>query len=63
MIKDIIKQYRNFCESKGWIQEQAAAELGCSRSHLSKIFSGTRNPSMKILEQMEKIMKKYNYKK
>lgn len=61
MVKDIIEQYKNFCKRKGWIQEQAAAELGCCRSHLSKIFSGTRNPSIKILEQMEKIMKKYNF--
>ena len=62
MVKNIIEQYKKFCEWKGWIQEQAATELGCCRSHLSKIFSGTRNPSMKILEQMEMVMKKYNYK-
>lgn len=61
MVKDIIQQFKNFCEVKEWIQEQIAEELNCSRSHVSKIFSGTRNPSIKILEQMEKVMKRYNF--
>ena len=57
MVKDIIEQFKNFCEKEGWIQEQIAEKLKCSRSHISKIFSGTRNPSMKLLEKMEEVMK------
>lgn len=57
MIKDIIEQFKKFCEQEGWIQEQIAEKLECSRSHISKIFSGTRNPSMKVLEKMEEVMK------
>ena len=57
MIRNIIEQFKEFCETKGWIQEQIAEKLKCSRSHISKIFSGTRNPSIKILERMEEVMK------
>lgn len=56
MVKDIIEQFKKFCEMKGWIQEQIAKELKCSRSHVSKIFSGTRNPSIKLLAKMEEVM-------
>ena len=56
MIKNIIEQYKQFCNKKGWIQEEAAEAIGCCRSHLSKIFSGSRNPSMKLLEKMEEVM-------
>ena len=56
MVKDIIEQYKNFCKSKGWLQEESAAKIGCCRTHLSKIFSGQRNPSMKLLEKMEEVM-------
>lgn len=56
MIKDIIKEFKLFCERKGWIQEQIANELKCSRSHVSRIFSGSRKPSMKVLEKMEEVM-------
>jgi len=57
MVKDIIEQFKNFCEKEGWIQEQIAEKLECSRSHISKIFSGARNPSIKVLEKMEEVMK------
>lgn len=57
MIKDIIEQFKNFCNLNGWIQDEIAEKLGCSRSHVSKIFSGSRNPSMKILEKMEEVIK------
>ena len=56
MVKDIIEKYQQFCQDRGWIQEEAAEAIGCCRSHLSKIFSGKRNPSMKILEKMEEVM-------
>ena len=57
MIKDIIEQYKNFCEQQGWLQQIAADKIGCCRTHLSKIFSGQRNPSIKLLEKMEEVMK------
>ena len=56
MIKDIIKQFKYFCEVKGWKQKEIAERLECDRSHVSKIFSGTRNPSITILEKMEEVM-------
>ena len=56
MIKDTIEQFKLFCKKKGWIQEQIAEKINCSRSHVSKIFSGSRNPSIKILEKMEEVM-------
>lgn len=57
MVKDIVKQFKLFCHQKGWIQEEIANKLECSRSHVSKIFSETRNPSIKLLEKMEEVMK------
>lgn len=57
MIKDIIAQYKKFCESHGWTQQTSAEKIGCCRTHLSKIFSGQRNPSMKLLERIEEAMK------
>ena len=36
--------------------KQIANELKCSRSHVSRIFSGSRKPSMKVLEKMEEVM-------
>lgn len=56
MVKDIIKQFKYFCEVKGWKQKEIAERLECDRSHVSKIFSGTRNPSITILEKMEEVM-------
>ena len=57
MVRDIIIKYKTYCESKGWTQEQSAQAIGCSRPHLSHIFSETRNPSIKLLEKMEEVMK------
>lgn len=57
MIQDIIDDYKEFCKYKEWRQEEAAQAIGCCRSHLSKIFSGKRNPSMALLERMEEVMK------
>ena len=31
--KDIIEQYKNFCKSKRWLQEESAAKIGCCRTH------------------------------
>ena len=56
MVKNIIKQFKYFCEIKGWTQKEVAERLECDRSHVSKIFSGTRNPSITILEKMEEVM-------
>ena len=57
MVKDIIEQYKLFCQSQRWTQQEAAEKIGCCRTHLSKIFSKQRNPSMKLLEKMEEVMK------
>ena len=56
MVKDIIEQFKHFCRLKGWTQKEIAERLECDRSHVSKIFSGTRNPSITILEKMEEVM-------
>lgn len=57
MIRDIITQFKHFCYLKNWTQKEIAEILECDRSHVSKIFSGTRNPSIIILEKMEEIIK------
>ena len=56
---DIITNFHSFCNDNRWTHEVAAEKLGCSRSHVSKIFSGTRNPSIEVLRKMEEVMENY----
>lgn len=53
---DIIATFQGFCNDNGWTHDITAQKIGCSRSHISKIFNGTRNPSIEILRRMEKLM-------
>lgn len=53
---DIIVNFQGFCEDNEWTHDIAAQKIGCSRSYISKIFAGTRNPSIKILRKMEEVM-------
>jgi len=53
---DIIANFQDFCEDNKWTHDIAAQKIGCSRSHISKIFAGTRNPSIEILRRMEEVM-------
>lgn len=53
---DIIANFQGFCDDNGWTHDTAAQKIGCSRSHISKIFAGTRNPSIEILRRMEEVM-------
>ena len=53
---DIIANFQGFCEDNKWTHDIAAQKIECSRSHISKIFAGTRNPSIKILRRMEEVM-------
>ncbi len=61
MVKDLINDFKKFCNQQNWTHEQIAEKLGCSRSYVTRIFSGTRIPSAKILDEMERIMKEYGY--
>jgi DNA-binding XRE family transcriptional regulator len=56
LTRDIIKQYELFTYNKGWNQTEAAEAIGCSQEHLSRIFKGTKNPSVKLLDKMEEVM-------
>ena len=53
---DIISNFIKYCDDNKWTHEIAAQRIGCSRSHISKIFSKTRNPSINILKKMEEVM-------
>lgn len=57
MTQDVIKQFENFMLQQGWNQTEAAAKIGCSQEHLSRIFRGLKNPSVKLLDRMEEVMK------
>lgn len=61
MTRDIIKQYELFIYNKGWTQTEAAELIGCSQEHLSRIFKGTKNPSVKLLDKMEEAMRCSGY--
>ena len=56
MTRDIIKQYELFVYNKKWTQTKAAERIGCSQEHLSRIFKGTKNPSVKLLDKMEEVI-------
>ena len=56
MTKEIISQFENFIIQQGWTQTEAAERLGCTQEHLSRIFRGLRNPSIKLLDKMEEVM-------
>lgn len=60
MTRDIINKYETFIYKHGWTQTEAAEKIGCSQEHLSRIFKGTKNPSVKLLDKMEHIMEKEN---
>ena len=53
---DTIINFSALCNKKNWTQEFAAEKIKCSRSHLSKILSGKRNPSLTILKNMEEVL-------
>ncbi len=61
MTQDIITKYQLFTSYKNWTQTRAAEEIGCSQEHLSRIFRGLKNPSVKLLDKMEEVMKQYGY--
>lgn len=29
MINEIVKQYKKYCDNKGWTQQEAAVAIGC----------------------------------
>ena len=57
MIQEIIDKYYTFIKNKGWTYNLAAAKIGCSRTHLGRIFNKLRVPSMTLLMKMEEVMK------
>lgn len=60
MTRDIIEKYLIFTNKQSWTQTEAAEKIGCSQEHLSRIFKGTKNPSVKLLDKMEQIMESYH---
>ena len=55
--KLIINEFENYMKAQGWTQAQAAEKIGCSREHLSRVLRGQKNPSTRLLEAMEAIIK------
>lgn len=58
MIKEISKNYKKFALSKGWTQQEAANQLGCSVQHVNRIFNDKCVPSAKLAAKMEEVMGK-----
>lgn len=57
MIEEIINKYKQYQLDNRLTQQQAADKLHISRTHLSRIFSGERAPSMALLMRMEEVIK------
>lgn len=57
MIQEIIDKFSLFIARKLWTQETAAAKIGCTQEHLSRVLRGKKTPSVKLLMKMEEVMK------
>jgi len=57
LTQDIINRYEAFIYKKQWTQTEAAEKIGCTQEHLSRVFRGLRNPSVKLLDKMEEVMR------
>ena len=56
MTNNIIIQFQKYCQEHGLTHADAANLIGCSRSHITRIFSGLRKPSVNLLDKMEEVM-------
>ena len=63
MIQEIINKYKQYQIDNKLTQQQAADKVHISRTHLSRIFSGERTPSMALLNRMEEVMETGNSSK
>jgi len=55
-IKEICDNFINWMRIKGYTQQEVAEILNISRSHLNKVINGKTNPSIYLLEKIEKLM-------
>ena len=60
MIQEIINQFNTYINKNNFTQEEAAKQIGCCQEHLSRILSGKKTPSVKLLMKMEEVMKNGN---
>ena len=56
MVQEIINNFEALVYRKNWTQTEAATKIGCTQEHLSRIFRGQKNPSVKLLNKMEEIL-------
>lgn len=49
-----VKHLRN---ERGWTQEQLAARVRCARNTIARIETGTRRPSLPLLERLARALK------
>lgn len=55
-IKEICNNFIDWMRTKGYTQQEVAEILNISRSHLNKVINGKTNPSIYLLEKIEKLM-------
>lgn len=55
-VKEICDRFINWMWKNGYTQQEVAKILEVSRSHLNKVINGKTNPSIYLLEKMEKLM-------
>lgn len=53
-------RFRRWLESKGWTQEKAALELGCSQSAVSAITIGSRRPGVDLVHKIERLTERWS---
>lgn len=57
MIEKLLEELKNYMEKKGLTQKQLAELLEVNQPQISRLFSGTRQPSAKMINKIETLLK------
>lgn len=57
MIEKLLEELKNYMEKKGLTQKQLAELLEVNQPQISRLFSGVRQPSAKMIKKIEILLK------
>lgn len=56
MIEKLLEELKNYMEKKGLTQKQLAELLEVNQPQISRLFSGVRQPSAKMIKKIENLL-------
>jgi transcriptional regulator with XRE-family HTH domain len=59
-IDSFLQEFSNYLTQQGITVTSAAADIGITRAHLSKVIHGKTSPSVELLARMENFIKGVN---